>query len=134
MVGGFLKKLVIRGKPKATLAPPVSVGDIPRPRHRGQRVEAKEVRELAELIRLRYTLDVDLWNLRYTKPRDRHIVQDKIRKADAVLAKIRGILDCWDAPEVFEEDGQDWSKLRDIKKRIGAEGKRNWAANPPWHT
>jgi hypothetical protein len=134
MVGGFFKRFTFRVKPKPVPVPPVPVGDLPKQRHQGQKVEAKEVRELAELIRLRYTLDVDLWNHRFTKPRDRHIIEDKIRKADATLAKVRGIVDSWDVPDAFEEDGQDWSKLRNIKRRVGAEGKRNWAINPPWQT
>ena len=106
-------------------------GDRPRPRHKGQKVEPRELRELCELIRKRYSLDVEIWSLRKTRLRDRHIVQDKMRKAEATLRKIDRIVDSWDTEDAFSTE-QDLEKFRQIKRRIKMGGKRDWENQSPF--
>ena len=121
-----LSKIFRRPKP-----PVVDAGDIPRPLEPGQKVQPEEIRDLGELIRKRYELDVEIWDLRYVKPRDRPVVEDMMRRSDATLRKIRGTIHAWDSPDAFESH-KDWTKLQEIKVRIEADGKRLWADNPPW--
>lgn len=108
----------------------IPTGDMVRMR-RGQQVTAKELRELCELIRKRYSLDVEIWSLRKTKPRDRKIVEEKMNRADAILRKINRILDSWDTEEAFP-NVHDRAKLQEIRRRIKMDGKRDWAKQSPF--
>jgi hypothetical protein len=108
-----------------------SLGDISQPLARGQKVKPDEVRELADLIRKRYKLDVEIWDLRHVQPHNRPVVKDKMRQSDATLQKISATIAAWNSPDAFESP-KDWAKMQEIKKRIKASGKRNWALNPPW--
>lgn len=110
------------------LTPP---GDMPTFRAKGQLVTAEELRSLGELIRQRYALDLEIWNLRNVRPRDRHLVEDKMKKADAALGKIRRVVQSFDSQDYFTSQS-DYAKLQEIKTRIMAEGKRNWMQDPPW--
>jgi hypothetical protein len=120
-------------RPKSEINGTVAVppADLPKHRIRGEKVKAEEIRELCELVRKRFSLDVEIWNLRYAKERDRNKVKEKIDKADAALAKIRRILASWDRRDLFESV-EDWEVLQDIKGRIDLDGKRDWMTNPPW--
>jgi hypothetical protein len=109
----------------------IPYADLVPQRAHGQKVGSEEVRELCELIRKRYALDVDIWSLRDARSRDRDAVWVLIRRADAALAKIQRTLDSWDREDLFDSH-QDWIKLQDIKKRMDAVGKRDWMNNPPW--
>jgi hypothetical protein len=110
----------------------VPPGDIPKPLMPGRKVQPEEIRNLRELIRKRYALDVEIWDLRHVKPRDRHVVEDMMRRSDATLRKIYRTVCEWDSPNAFESQ-EDWAKLQDIKTRIEEGGKRFWADNPPWN-
>jgi len=112
-----------------TLAIPKA--DLPKKRPEREKVKAEEVRELCELIRRRYTLDLSLWDLRHARERDRPPILDEVQKAEATLAKIRRILHSWDGADLFDSK-KDWVKVQEIKRRVGLEGKRNWVNNPPW--
>jgi hypothetical protein len=94
-------------------------------------IQPEEIRNLGELIRKRYELDIEIWGLRGVGRRDRPIVEDKMRKSDAILSKIQRTIVAWDSPNVFES-AADWDKMKEIKRRIEADGKRNWADQPPW--
>jgi hypothetical protein len=145
MVGRrFSVKLWPREKPQtsgipAVLIKPQSDGtllavphaDIPKVRVKGEKVQSKEIRDLCELIRKRYALDVDIWSLKDARDRDRDEVWALIYKSDAALAKIKRTLDSWDRVDVFDSE-RDWHKMQDIKRRINLEGKRNWVKHPPW--
>jgi hypothetical protein len=112
--------------------PPLPPGDQPTPILLGQKVSALEVRDLNELIRKRYALDVEIWSKRDCQPRDRKVIEDKMRRSDAALAKIMGIVRLWDKREVWESEA-DWQRLRVIRQRLeGEDGKRVWKGNPPW--
>lgn len=118
--------------------PPVSPtkqivpGDLPLYRARGQRVTPDELRELREQIRQRYELDVELWGMRYYRERDRDVVEKAIRRADALLDKIRRTAVSYDKPEFWDLYTQDYERFREIKGRICSPGKRHWATHPPW--
>ncbi|KAI9773909.1 MAG: hypothetical protein M1840_006135 [Geoglossum simile] len=112
--------------------PTIPPGDLPQALAPGRKVKPKEIRDLRDLIRKRYELDVEIWDLRFVRPCDRHIVEDKMRRSDAALQKIRRIIRAWDSRDAFESL-DDWEKLQEIKLRIESGGKRIWADGPPWN-
>jgi len=116
---------------KPAVPAPLAQGDTPKALMPGVKVQPEEIRNLCELIRQRYALDVEIWDLRHVKRRDRDLVEDKMRRSDAMLQKIYGTVCGWDNPEAFESQ-KDWDKLQQIKIRIEEDGKRFWTANPPW--
>jgi hypothetical protein len=126
-----LRNVFRRPRSQVIQNPDLPPGDIPQPLAPGRKVKPEEVRGLGELIRKRYELDVEIWDLRHVQPHDRPVVEDKMRRSDATLQKISATIAAWDSPDAFESP-TDWAKLQEIKKRIKASGKRIWAANPPW--
>lgn len=97
----------------------------------GHKVSALEVRELHELIRLRYTLDVLIWSNRKCVPRNRPLVEVNMRRADAALRKINSTVEMWDTREAWTSYA-DWQRLKDIRYKLGMNGKREWMKHPPW--
>jgi hypothetical protein len=118
-------------KSTSALAPRLLPGDQPTALSPGQKVSPSEVRELNDLIRKRYALDIDIWNKRRCRPRDRRHVQDKMLRADAVLDKISATVALWDNPAVWESTA-DWHRLKRIKQKLEEGGQRIWMNNPPW--
>jgi len=94
-------------------------------------VQPEEIRNLGELIRKRYELDIEIWGLRDVGRRDRPIVEDLMRRSDAILSKIQRTIGGWDSPNAFESEA-DWDKMKEIKRRMEADGKQIWADHPPW--
>jgi hypothetical protein len=90
-----------------------------------------EVRELHDLIRRRYALDVSIWGKQNCVPRNRPAVKEEMHRADAVLLRILSLVQAWDTPEAWESHA-DWQRLRAIKEKLEMEGKREWAKHPPW--
>ncbi|KAF2252502.1 hypothetical protein BU26DRAFT_602870 [Trematosphaeria pertusa] len=90
------------------------------------------LRSLRELIRTRYQLDVEIWNLRGVRRPDRCIAERKMEKADAVMEEILGMVAVWgdNADGLWDED--EWERVKEIRKRLMSEGKREWVGNPPW--
>ena len=128
----------LRHKPsKLIQSPPVTQpiippGDLPAYRPAGKKVRPEELRELRELIRQRYQLDVVIWNMRWYSERDHDVVHEKMKKADALLSKIRRIISSMDSPEYFDTSKKDYEKFGQIRDRIMKGGKRNWKNHPPW--
>jgi DNA repair exonuclease SbcCD ATPase subunit len=89
------------------------------------------LRELRELIRTRYALDVEIWGLRMVRRPDRPIVEEMMEKSDAALLEIKKIVQAWDGTE-GNWTLSEWEQVQEIRKRILASGKREWASNPPW--
>lgn len=100
-------------------------------RRKLQMVSPDTLRNLRELIRERYELDVEIWSLRNVRRPDRWIVEDKMEKADAVLLKIFTIVHAWETTQGSWTEAE-WKQAKEIQNRILAEGKRWWAGNPPW--
>lgn len=94
-------------------------------------ISTDTLRELRDLIRIRYELDVEIWSLRKVRKPDRPIVEEKMERADAVLTEIFAIVRAWDSTEKSWTKSE-WEKAKDIQKRILADGKRQWSSNPPW--
>jgi hypothetical protein len=95
-------------------------------------VSPETLMELRELLRARYQLDVEIWNLRKVRRPDRPIVQAKMAKSDALLEKIRIIVKAWDGTE-SSWTPHEWKQAQEIQTRILADGKRIWTNNPPWN-
>ncbi|KAF2115769.1 hypothetical protein BDV96DRAFT_574450 [Lophiotrema nucula] len=106
-------------------------GDAPTARASGQKITAEEVKEFRELIRYRYSLDVDIWSLRHVKVFQRDIVYEKMRKSDAALRKIQNTIRTWDKREYFTSD-REFRNFQEVKKRVLQSGKREWMNHPPW--
>jgi hypothetical protein len=107
----------------------VPEGDLVKRRRKGQTVEPKELRELCELIRRRYSLDVQIWELRQTHLINRDVVLDLMHKSDATLKKINRIVDSWDTLEAFSNEN-DAVKYQEIRRRVKLDGKRDWSKSP----
>lgn len=93
-----------------------------------RKVTADEVRDLAALIRLRYRLDHEIWEQRYCTRAARLGVIEKMQRAEAVLVKLRHKVEEWDHRECWETM-DEWMKLKDVRRRIEMDGKREGA---PW--
>jgi hypothetical protein len=88
--------------------------------------------DLHTMIRERYALDTEIYQLRYLRSSDRPIALEKMQRSDALLAEIREVIGRWDGLQetVTEEE---WRLLRDVKNRLLADNKRIWKDNPPWN-
>lgn len=95
-----------------------------------RRSSPETLRRLRELIRKRYQLDVEIWNLRGVRRVDQYIVEEKGRQADAILQEIYSIVEIWER-DVFTPE--EWRVAERIKEQIMLPGKRDWANNPPWN-
>lgn len=107
-------------------------GDMPARLPKGSCISPQDIRGLNDLIRQRYALDVEIWGLRGCRPRDRYIVEEKMRKSDVILLRILSTIERWDRPEVWSSVG-DYNRFKSIQKRLKmGGGKRKWMDNPPW--
>jgi hypothetical protein len=121
---------VVAGSAQSSFSLPP--GDQPARFSPGYKVSPAELRDLNELIRQRYTLDIEIWGKRHCMPRDRPLVVERMIRADAALSKILGIVRAWDTPDVWESEA-DYLLLKNIRYRLEmVPGKRMWADNPPW--
>jgi hypothetical protein len=90
------------------------------------------IRELRELIRYRYALDCKIWSIgKKVKSYQRDTVEADMRRSDAALSTIKGILNSWDRQEYFATQEQ-FERFREIKDRILRANTRTWATHPPW--
>jgi hypothetical protein len=121
--------------PPARPAPPPPVvppGDQFQRVSPGHKITPNEIRDLNELIRKRYDLDLRIWANRKCHTRDRYIVEDWMRRSDAALVKIMTMVYAWDDRQLWKSQ-EDYEKLTDILVRLATErGKRTWVGNPPW--
>ncbi|KAH7419503.1 hypothetical protein BKA64DRAFT_650980 [Cadophora sp. MPI-SDFR-AT-0126] len=118
--------------PHAPAQPKVQPGDLPPVIPPGKKVTPFQIRDLNELIRKRYALDVEIWNKRHCAPRDRKILLEKMRQSDAALVKIMSTVRLWDTRDVWDSNA-DYHRLKNIRHRLEMEGgKRLWEGNPPW--
>ncbi|KAF1976597.1 hypothetical protein BU23DRAFT_628255 [Bimuria novae-zelandiae CBS 107.79] len=94
--------------------------------------ETKDVmRELRDLIRHRYALDIEIWKERGAKTYMRYITKTKMTMADAALRRIQELVKNMDRRDNFATE-MEYEKFKEIKGRIFEEGKRDWERNPPW--
>jgi hypothetical protein len=90
------------------------------------------LRNLRELIRTRYELDMEIYRMRHVRGPDRPLVLQKMQRADALLAEILAIVNTWEQNPVTW-DKREWELAVDIRNRLLADNKRKWANNPPWN-
>lgn len=102
-----------------------------RPQIPVQQITAEQIRDLRELIRHRYSLDIEIWRQSKVKSFKRRRLEENMRRSDATLEHIRRILVDWDRREYFASDVEHL-KFIDIKTRLLKGVKANWAQNPPW--
>ena len=100
-------------------------------KERMRTAEPETLRNLRELIRRKYALDVEIWEDRDIRKPLRYVVEEKMEKADALLHEILSVVKAWDlkSPQWSAEERQ---LATDIKNRLEAKGKRWWVGNPPW--
>ena len=111
---------------------PLAPGDQPPSSPPDYKVSPLEIRELNELIRKRYALDVEIYNRKNCMTHNRPIVYDRMKRADVVYSKIMATVRLWDREEVWESS-DDWDRLKAIRQRLeNEEGRRTWEGNPPW--
>lgn len=84
------------------------------------------------MVQKRYALDLEIWEGRNLGDWDRDLVEDAMKKSDAVLLKIQRILSSWNDPGIVWAP-QDYAKVQEIRARLDLSGKRNWSVNPPWY-
>lgn len=91
------------------------------------------LRSLRDLIRLKYKLDVEIWGLRGARKPDRWLVEQKMEKADAVLAEIVEMVQLWEHQSDGAWDEEEWERVQDIRNRLQSGGIRVWADKPIWN-
>lgn len=125
--------VIFRSKPATpAISENIPHGERPRVRGKGEKIKPEEMRNLRELIRQRYAVDLEIWNMRKVRNRDRPKVEEMMVRADALLAQIRATVNSMDDREYFAND-EEYKKFKQIKTRIMSEGKRTWENNPPWN-
>lgn len=93
----------------------------------------KALRELRELIRSRYELDVEIWQNRDDVETNRRIWVKKMAQSDAVLLEIQNKIQKWDhLDEASGWSEEEWEMAKEVRERLLKSGKRNWATDPPW--
>jgi hypothetical protein len=107
-------------------------GDNPPQHQSGKPISALEVRELRDLILLRYSLDVKIWSDRGVGDFEYPEVEMQMRQADAALKKIREVLEIWHDKKVPWNNPDDKNKLDNILEKINLPGKQHWEGHPPW--
>jgi hypothetical protein len=95
-------------------------------------VTPEKLRELRELIRLRYELDNTIWTLRGVRVPDRYIVEAKIIKADAALKAIEEKIEIWEDTSRDIWTDVEWAKFEQVRDRIRLPGKRLWKTKAPF--
>jgi hypothetical protein len=96
-----------------------------------QTITSEELRDFRELMRQRYSLDIQIWSDREAASWDHELVQDKMDKADATMRTILSKIEAWDNLEYFAKP-EDFEKMQTIKQRITKNRPWIWAENPPW--
>jgi hypothetical protein len=109
---------------------PHAPADAPPPRAKNQKVTAEEIRDLRELMRQKYSLDLQVWNLRHSHARDKKFLDEKMQKADAALVKIRQTVLSWNSPDFFETKA-DYQRFISIRGTVMRSTIRIWMKNPP---
>jgi hypothetical protein len=90
------------------------------------------LRDLRELIRNRYQMDVEIWGLRSARKPDRPKVLEKMVVADAIMEEILTTISTWENQQDGNWTDEEWERVQEIKERLQSDGKRVWEGNPPW--
>ncbi|KAN0102783.1 hypothetical protein V8E51_011096 [Hyaloscypha variabilis] len=90
------------------------------------------LRDLRELIRNRFQMDVEIWGLRSARKPDRPKVLEKMAIADAIMDEILTTISTWENQKDGNWTNEEWVRVQEIKERLQSDGKRVWEDNPPW--
>jgi hypothetical protein len=104
---------------------------LPKPLKPTHHITAENIRELREMIRYRYGLDIEIWKQRGLKGHMRDNLKENMRRSDAALLAIRKTLQDWDRREFFATEEQ-YQKFQEIKHRLMTGNKMDWEKNKPW--
>lgn len=95
-------------------------------------ISPEAIRELRDLIRTRYQLDVHIWSLKGTRGPNRKIVLTDMEKADAILMEINARVESWEENATLWTE-EEWKVAQQIKQRIQLDGKKMWNGQGPWN-
>ncbi|KAF2823206.1 actin-like ATPase domain-containing protein [Ophiobolus disseminans] len=91
------------------------------------------LRDLRELIRERYELDVKIWSRRGARRPNRPLVETMMLKSDAIMEEILMMVEVWgDSPD-GNWTKEEWNNVEIIRKKLREGGHRVWKDNPPWN-
>jgi len=93
----------------------------------------KALRELRELIRARYELDICVWNARDVLEANRPNVEKKMIQSNAILQDIQSRVQKWSGEDPASGwTPEEWKLAQEVKTRLLAPGKRDWIKEPLW--
>lgn len=111
------RKQIRRRYPPPPRSPPLRSYAETVVREPGRAITSQDLRECRELIREKYALDVEKYNLRDVNDLNRHILDDKIRRSAGALVDITRIVKGWvEAKEQWSE--AEWRQVEEINRRI----------------
>ncbi len=79
---------------------------------------SQDIRECGELIRGKFGLDIEIWNLRDVTLVNRPVVRDMVRRSDGAMEEIRRVVRGWEEKR-GDWHAEEWEVVREIRKRVG---------------
>jgi hypothetical protein len=111
------RKQLMRHYPPPPKSPPLRSYAETVAREPGRTITPQDLRECRELIREKYELDVEKYNLRDVHDLNRPILDDKIKRSAGALVDIKRIVKGWvEAKEQWSET--EWRQVEEINRRI----------------
>ena len=98
--------------------------------HQRGRITPEVLHKFRDLLRQRYSLDAEIWQLRDVGQPDRSLVEGKMRQSDAILVEIKAIVESWAQNGSWAQD--EIGMVMEIQQRLWEENKRHWTGNAPW--
>lgn len=95
-------------------------------------VSPKSIKELRDMIRDKYRLDLSVWSQRDVLEDERELIERDYKLADNYLEKICNIVENWN--ESYFDTEEEWQVARMIQDGI-KKNERNhtfWSSQPPW--
>lgn len=91
--------------------------------YRNAGTESRDIRECQELIRAKFGLDIEVYNLRDARRVDRHIVEDKKRRSEGALKDVKKITQGWRAArnQWSEEEYKLVVQIQETVQRLEAQ-------------
>ncbi|KAJ9663047.1 hypothetical protein H2198_001039 [Neophaeococcomyces mojaviensis] len=83
-------------------------------RERLRKTTPEALRHVRDLIRIRYYLDIHIWNCRGVQKADRALVMQEAAKADAILQEIYDIIGTWEE-SLFPDNPEEWRVAKKIR-------------------
>jgi hypothetical protein len=89
-----------------------------------QGINSQDLRECRELIRAKFALDVDVYNLRDVDTRHMALVQDKMRRSEGAMIDIQKLVRGWrEAKDQWT--AEEWEKVEEIDYRVNGPHREN---------